>query len=145
MPPRARRLVAPLATGAVALAALGVVAAVDPGAPGNPYLPCPFQLLLGLDCPGCGMTRATHALLHGDVVTALDHNALSVAAWLVALAAWSAWAVRAWREPGAPSPLARLAPAPRTRSAVMVAALAVVLAFGVVRNLVPWLGSGAGA
>ncbi len=29
-------------------------------------MPCPFMALTGLPCPGCGMTRATEALLRGD-------------------------------------------------------------------------------
>jgi hypothetical protein len=37
---------------------------------------CPFRLLSGLDCPGCGSQRAVHALLHGDVSRAADHNLL---------------------------------------------------------------------
>lgn len=28
--------------------------------------PCPFAKLTGLPCPGCGMTRAMMAMLHGD-------------------------------------------------------------------------------
>lgn len=35
---------------------------------------CPLFALTGLACPGCGMTRGLHALLHGDVLTALDYN-----------------------------------------------------------------------
>lgn len=37
---------------------------------------CPFHALTGLNCPGCGLTRGFHALLHGDVFTALRFNAL---------------------------------------------------------------------
>ena len=35
---------------------------------------CPLFKMTGLACPGCGMTRGMHALLHGDVLTALDYN-----------------------------------------------------------------------
>jgi len=38
--------------------------------------PCMFHKLTGLNCPGCGMTRATHQLLHGHLLTALHMNAL---------------------------------------------------------------------
>ncbi|HTL73960.1 MAG TPA: DUF2752 domain-containing protein [bacterium] len=43
------------------------------------YPVCQFHRLTGLDCPGCGMTRAAYALLHGDWRTALHDNALLVA------------------------------------------------------------------
>lgn len=41
---------------------------------------CPFHDATGLDCPGCGATRACFNLLHGRVVTALHYNALAVVA-----------------------------------------------------------------
>lgn len=40
--------------------------------------PCLFHKLTGLYCPGCGSTRAVHALLHGDVATAARFNILAV-------------------------------------------------------------------
>lgn len=41
------------------------------------FLPaCPMLTFTGFACPGCGMTRGLHALLHGDVLTALNYNAL---------------------------------------------------------------------
>ena len=39
---------------------------------------CPFLLLTGMKCPGCGSQRAVHALLHADVISAFAHNALLV-------------------------------------------------------------------
>lgn len=42
------------------------------------YPVCQFHRLTGLNCPGCGMTRALHALLHGNISAALRDNALFV-------------------------------------------------------------------
>ena len=39
---------------------------------------CPFLMLTGLQCPGCGSQRAIHALLHLDIMAALHYNALLV-------------------------------------------------------------------
>lgn len=39
---------------------------------------CPFLMLTGWQCPGCGSQRAIHALLHLDIVAALRYNALLV-------------------------------------------------------------------
>lgn len=42
------------------------------------YPVCQFHLLTGLYCPGCGATRASYQLLHGNVLAALHDNALYV-------------------------------------------------------------------
>ncbi|WEK19094.1 MAG: DUF2752 domain-containing protein [Candidatus Pedobacter colombiensis] len=39
---------------------------------------CPFHKYVGLDCPGCGSQRAVHALLHGNILLALNYNVLLV-------------------------------------------------------------------
>lgn len=43
------------------------------------WLPgCLFHKLTGFDCPGCGMTRATHAAAHGRLGEALRFNPLGM-------------------------------------------------------------------
>lgn len=47
---------------------------------------CPFALLTGLACPGCGLTRAAVSLARGDLAAswAFHPLALLVALWAVA-------------------------------------------------------------
>lgn len=44
----------------------------------NFFPECPLHKYTGLDCPGCGSQRAVHALLHGDILSALNFNVLLV-------------------------------------------------------------------
>ncbi|NIM07518.1 MAG: DUF2752 domain-containing protein, partial [Armatimonadetes bacterium] len=44
------------------------------------YPPCPFNMLSGLYCPGCGSLRALHQLSHGHLLAALYLNPLMVIA-----------------------------------------------------------------
>lgn len=39
---------------------------------------CPFWLLTGLKCPGCGGQRVIHAWLHGDFLGGLMYNPILV-------------------------------------------------------------------
>ena len=48
---------------------------VDP-ARGVGYPSCPFRILTGLQCPGCGSSRALHQLMHGHPVSAFELNPL---------------------------------------------------------------------
>lgn len=60
------------------------VYAFDPSGAGH-YPRCPFVMLTGLYCPGCGSLRALHHLTHGDLAGAVRLNVLLVfiIAWLV--------------------------------------------------------------
>jgi len=117
------------------LVVLGAGAVVADAAGLRLLPPCPFHAATGLDCPGCGGTRAFLALAHGDVRAALDHHALLVLALPALVVGWVAWARATWA--GRPARLAldaRLVPA----------VVAVLLVFAVVRNLpgVPLLDAG---
>lgn len=39
---------------------------------------CPFLVLTGLECPGCGTQRALHSLLHLHIIDTLRYNALLI-------------------------------------------------------------------
>ncbi|MDR0961253.1 MAG: DUF2752 domain-containing protein [Mediterranea sp.] len=39
---------------------------------------CPFKLLTGFECPGCGSQRTIHYLLNGQIGNAIAANALLV-------------------------------------------------------------------
>jgi len=61
------------ATAAVLFVSVATLYAVDP----TRYRitpPCPYLALTGLACPGCGLTRAAHFLLHGDITRAFAFN-----------------------------------------------------------------------
>ena len=66
------------------------------------YPVCLFHRFTGLNCPGCGMTRALYALLHGDLLTALRDNALLVLG-IPAVLARGLW-LAAQKSRGRPTP-----------------------------------------
>jgi len=47
---------------------------VDPGLNHNFHVPCLFKTVLGISCPGCGLTRAIGALIQGDIAAAWQYN-----------------------------------------------------------------------
>ena len=87
-----------LAAATAAVLAAAVLYHADPAA--SPlYPPCLIRLYTGWSCPGCGATRALHALLHFRFEEAWRLNPLWTAA-APALAVWGLWrlfAVRCWR------------------------------------------------
>lgn len=64
------------ACGAAAAAGAWVLQRFNPNVAGSPLPSCMFHQITGLYCPGCGMTRALHALVQGDVAQAVAMNAL---------------------------------------------------------------------
>jgi hypothetical protein len=51
----------------------------NPASPANQFFPkCPFRLLTGMQCPGCGSTRAFYQLLHLHPIAAFKLNPLMV-------------------------------------------------------------------
>ena len=66
------------------------------------YPACEFRQLTGLNCPGCGGTRALYALLHGNFSTALRDNALLVGGicFLALRGGWLAVKIFRGRETG---------------------------------------------
>ena len=136
--PRSRRLVAPLLAAGLSGGALGYLWLVDPNEPGH-YPMCPTKALFGIDCPGCGCTRSLYALIHGDIAGAADHNIVMLLAVPFVIALWARWVMRAWRgvTPAVSMRTFRL------RNRAMIIALVAILAFGVLRNFVPYLDSAA--
>ena len=55
---------------------------------GAPTL-CLWQRLLGVECPGCGMTRALSAALHGDFAAAWSFNRAVVVVLPLAIGVWA--------------------------------------------------------
>jgi len=75
-----------VALGLTGLATLGAVAFLP-----HEYWPkCPIYAVTGLYCPGCGGLRATWDILHGNLIGALNQNALIfVMPVLVLLGFWA--------------------------------------------------------
>jgi len=63
---------------AMALLGIYLLRTYDPNVAGNPFLPCLFHQTTGLYCPGCGLTRAMHALVHFDLLRAIRMNAFFI-------------------------------------------------------------------
>jgi hypothetical protein len=80
-----------------------------------------------------------YCLMHGDVAGALNHNVLLVAILPIAIALWVLWLLRAVRGSYPPVTHRQF----KFRNLMLIGGLVVLLAFGVIRNFVPYLGSGA--
>lgn len=65
----------------------------DPHVAGS-YGFCPFLLLTGQPCPGCGGLRSMNLLMHGDLAGAASSNLAAVVALAVGAVAWLVWTSR---------------------------------------------------
>jgi hypothetical protein len=126
----------PVSTAAVVGAATLYTALVNPNTSGA-FPQCITKRFTGLDCPMCGGLRTVHALSHGDLAGALDHNALVVVLLPLVAVAWALWSARS---------LGVEVPRFRWPRWAPWAAIAFAIVFAVVRNTaVPglaWLDSG---
>lgn len=103
---------------AIAAVALLTVFRCDPQH--SKWLPkCLFHEVTGLFCPGCGNTRALHALLHGHILMSLRYNLLLIPAILTVL-------------------LLVMRPRLALKPSIAWSIAVVVIAFAILRNL-PWM------
>ncbi|MEU7610769.1 DUF2752 domain-containing protein [Micromonospora sp. NPDC049204] len=127
---RSPRWAVPLAAVGCVAAGMGYALLSNPAdAPPDAAPTCLLKLTTGLDCPGCGGTRALWYVLHADLPAAARHHFLFVFAlpFLAYLfVAWAANQAFGWRLPEL-----------RISSKVIVGFMGVWLAFSVLRNL-PW-------
>ena len=115
--------------GAAGLSGLALVWWQSPG--GQVFYPrCLLYVTTGWQCPGCGATRATHALLHGHLLEAWQFNAMWVLLSPLVLWTYLAWLVNETWNCQWFQPLGT-----RLGIALMLGSLA---GFGLARNL-PWM------
>ncbi|MFT4196404.1 MAG: DUF2752 domain-containing protein [Pseudoxanthomonas sp.] len=114
--------------GLLAGAGVWVLRNIDPGAAGSPLPKCIFHETTGCWCIGCGLTRALHALVHGDLVTAFAMNPLAMLA--LPLLPLLLLQSRGWRPPAWLAPLVDFIAAPKLW-------LWLLPAYWIARNL-PW-------
>ena len=126
---RASRTTAPLVVGGLVLATTVALRLHDPHQQGS-WGMCPFKLLTGWDCPGCGGLRAVNDLTHGDVAAAAGSNLFLVASLPGLVALWAWWL---WRTSHGQSPR----PSGLPVRPLVTAYFALLLVFTVVRNT-PW-------
>jgi hypothetical protein len=95
------------------------------------YPRCWTYSMTGLKCPGCGVLRATHAMLRGEFGLAWVLNPL----W-VCIAPLVAWTTLAW----VAGMFGLKLPNPLARPWVLGAVGGLAVAYGIVRNIpgIPW-------
>lgn len=91
---------------------------------------CVFHALTGLDCPGCGMTRAAWLLMHGHPIQSLKQNPFL---FVVIVAAYMLLAEMS------PYMLGRQLPQLEIPNWVLITLITLVMIFTVVRNVLKFI------
>ena len=129
-PPRQAWKLLPILAIAALVAAIVFVHQNEPVANKKYFPQCGFKKVTGLDCPGCGGLRATHALTHGRLLVAFQFHpgyilSLPIIGFLIFL-----W-LREWRRQGKmPVPLAQ---AECNQPLIWISVI--FISFGVARNI----------
>ncbi len=115
-----------LLLGLLGIGGITLLALVEPS--GQALFPrCWLNEMTGLRCPGCGGTRAVHALLTGHLTRAWQLNPLVVTslplgAWWIFRGFWGGWTGLWWKDP-------------TTRPFGLAVMGGVLVGFGIGRNL----------
>lgn len=121
-----RAVAAPLGLAAAVGAATLALRLRDPHAQGS-WGGCPFLLLTGQPCPGCGGLRAVNDLTHLDLIGAASSNLYFVASIPLLVFGWIVWTRRAWSGQPVQGPSTPL----------VVTLLVLLIAFWIARTT-PW-------
>ena len=124
---RWQRVTAPVLLAGAVLGASVLLHVRDPHQSGS-WGVCPWLLLTGQYCPGCGGLRAVNDLTHGDLRAAASSNLLFVGSIPLLVFLWVRWVSDRWQG---------VRRTVRTSRAFTYAGvfLAVAVTFWVVRNL----------
>jgi hypothetical protein len=95
-PPRRSRVTAPLLLAGGVLGASVLLHLRDPHRSGS-WGYCPWLLLTGTYCPGCGGLRAVNDLTRGDLAGAASSNLLFVGSIPLLVLLWGRWLTDRWR------------------------------------------------
>ncbi len=124
---RGKRVQAPALVAGAVLGASVLLHFRDPHDSGS-YLYCPWLLLTGTHCPGCGGLRAVNDLTRGDLAGAASSNLLFVGSIPLLVFFWGRWFADRWRG-------VRRAASSRQAYIGVAVFVAVAATFWVVRNL----------
>lgn len=128
----------PIAIGLGFVASLGVLFFINP-ATSAVFLGCPSRIFFGIDCPGCGGLRGTYSLLHGDVASAINYNALLLGVYPLLVSLWCLWVLRVWKQRDL------FVIFHRYSRVIVVVGVFILAGFTIMRNVIPGFEWGTGA
>jgi len=97
----------------------------------NIYIPCPIHFITGLYCPGCGITRMLFSMIKLDFYQAFRYNPLLFILFFPAFVYFINYLyslyknIDSWYK--------------KTPRIVWYIIIALLVIFGIVRNIIPWL------